>query len=206
MLQRNGSQNRTIGYATGGAIGWQNKFIIKEEELFNIVSIDPYASYPQGNGMKAFMLPMKAGAISGLITVDIALTGSGAMGVNIEGTSTISIDTNEPSMGLIVSGVGSSTFEVTSSADAIAILYGIGSSTFTIGLNHLAMFVDADGYASASLGLVGAAYGTISALGYMGGDTVDDATLTPASIWSYDLRTLTIDVATKGDVYAASFL
>ena len=36
------------------------------------------------------------------------------------------------------------------------------------------------------------AYGTISA--------------TLASIWSYDLRTLTIDVATKGDVYGSKFM
>lgn len=206
MLQRNGSQNITIGYATGGAIGWQNKFIIKEEELFNIVSIDPYASYPQGDGMKAFMLPMKAGAISGRIDINAYTTASGSMGINIEGTVSVSIDSNTPAMGLIVSGTGSSFVTLTSDASAIATLNGTGTASFTIGLNHLAMYVDADGYASASLGVVGNAYGTLSAIGVMSGDTVDSVALTPAAIWSYDLRTLSVNVATKGDVYAASFL
>lgn len=164
------------------------------------------ADFPSGYGFDGYQGAGKSGNIGCMEFSYITASASGSMGINIEGSTSISIDNNEPAMGLIVSGIGSTTLEVTSTANAIATLNGVASTTFTISLNHLAMYVDADGYASASLGVVGNAYGALSAVGYMSGDTIDDATLTPASIWSYDLRTLSVDIATKGDVYASKFM
>lgn len=190
---------------TGGVINntnWMNPSLA----MVGVYTFDKKSSLPNGYGGKAFYLPMKAGGVSTSERVSIALTGSGAMGINIEGSSSFTVDNNTPNMGLIVSGIGTSTFDVSSTASAVATLNGIGSSIFVIGLNHLAMYVDADGYASASLGVVGNAYGTLSAIGVMSGDTIDSVALTPAAIWSYDLRTLSVNVATKGDVYAAAML
>jgi hypothetical protein len=100
-----------------------------------------------------------------------------------------------------VSGQGTTSFNVTAQASSIAVLYAIGSTTFTMSLNHLASFVDAYGWANCALGIAVSPTGTLTAIAIMEGDTIDDTVLTPASIWAYKP-----DVATKGDVYASSFL
>lgn len=201
MLQRNGSQYRTIGYATGGLSAWQNKFIVKEEELFLLALLSPYASYPQGYGMRAISLPIKTGGISGRTTIGVTASANGSMGINIEGSSTISTTFANADGILVVSGEGTASFNITTDASSIAVLYATGSTTFNMNLNHLASFVDAYGWANCNLGMVVNLTGALTAIAIMEGDTVDDTVLTPASIWAYKP-----DVATKGDVYAASFL
>lgn len=192
MLQRNGSQNRTIGYATGGLVGWQNKFIIKEEELFNIVSIDPYASYPQGNGMRAFMLPMKAGGISGRIDISVTSTASGSMGINIEGSADTSVFMGNADGILVVSGSGTAQSIITADGNMIAVLYAVGNATVSVNLNHLTSFVDAYGWANCELSLVANAQGSLTAIAVCSGDTVDETTnLTAKDVWEYYQRSLT---------------
>ena len=189
----------------GGVINntnWMNPSIA----MVGVDTFDKTTSLPNGYGGKAFYLPMKAGGVSTSERVSIALTGSGAMGINIEGSASFLFDTNTPSGEMIVSGIGSTTVSMTSTANSIATLNGIASASFTIGLNHLAMYLNAKGYAGASLGILGTTTGTISALGTLAGSTVDATGLTPASVWSYGNRVLTIDVATKGDVYASAFM
>jgi hypothetical protein len=201
MLQCNGSQYRTIGYATGGMSAWQNKFIIKEEELFLLVLLSPYASYPQGYGMRAISLPIKTGSVSGRTTIDLTTAASGSMGINIEGTAIISTTFADADGILIVSGEGSTLFDVTTEASAIAVLYATGTASVSMSLNHLTSYVDAYGWAGCNLGMVVSPTGTLTAIAIMGGDTIDDTLLTPASIWAYKT-----DIATKGDVYAAKFI
>jgi hypothetical protein len=201
MLQRNGSQYRTIGYATGGLSAWQNKFIVKEEELFLLALLSPYASYPQGYGMRAISLPIKTGGMSGRATVDLVTIANGSMGINIEGNSTISTTFANADGILVVSGSGTASFNVTAGASSIAVLYGIGSTSFSMSLNHLASFVDAYGWANCALGMAVSPTGTLTAIAIMEGDTIDDTVLTPQAIWAYKP-----DVATKSDVFNAAML
>jgi hypothetical protein len=147
-----------------------------------------------------------SGGLSSFVMNNITTTANGAMGINIEGSTSFIFDTNTPLGEMIVSGIGIALSSITTTANAIATLSGVGSTTFVIGLNHLAMYVDADGYASANLEVLGNTQGTISALGTLAGSIVDATGLTPASVWSYGNRVLTIDVATKGDVYASAFM
>lgn len=189
----------------GGVINntnWMNPSIA----IVGVYTFDKKSSLPNGYGGKAFYLPLKAGGVSSFVMNNITTTANGAMGINIEGSTSFLFDTNTPSGEMIVSGVGSSTVSMTTTANSIATLNGTASASFTIGLNHLAMYLDADGYASANLGILGTTTGTISALGTLAGSTVDTTGLTPASVWSYGNRVLTIDVATKGDIYASAFM
>lgn len=149
------------------------------------------ASIPEGYGGKAYILPTKAGGISTDERISIITTGSGAMGINIEGTSSFLIDTNTPDGSLIVSGLGATTFAFTTVGNTTASLNGVASTTFSFSLNHLAMYLDAYGFATASLDLLTSGNGTLRAIAICGGSTVDTSGLSPASIWSYSDRTLT---------------
>ena len=163
-------------------------------------------SIPEGYAGKSYMMPYVAGGVSGLDVSTITSQASGAMGVNGEASTDISVIFANADAQLIVSGFGSAALSTTAQGSVIASLSGVGSTTFSFSLNHLAMFVDAYGYASASLALVTSGNGTLRAIAICGGSTVDTSELSPASIWAYGDRTLTIDVATKGDVYASAFL
>ena len=159
------------------------------------------ASIPEGYGGKATILPFKAGGISTDDRSTITLSGYGAMGVNIEGSSSLSIDTNKPSGELIVSGSGTTTFVITTEGNTTASLNGSGSTTFSFSLNHLAMYLNAYGHANANIDVLTTGSGTLTAIAICSGSTVDTTGLTPASIWAYQPN-----VALKSDVYAAKFL
>ena len=194
-----GTRYRTLGTNIGGASVLSSKFSIKEEEWFGVTRISEYAGYPQGYGGKSFAMPLTSGAIS--VREDIILTSnaSGAMGVNAEGTASFELPVANASLELIVSGEGGTTFAITTEGNTTASLNGIASTTFSFSLNHLAMFVDAYGYATANLDLLTTGSGTLKAIAICGGSTVDTSGLTPASIWNYQDRTLTaLDVEVSG--------
>ena len=195
----NNSRYQTVGTLIGGQHVLSNKFKIKEEEWFGVTRISDTAGYPQGYGAKSFAMPLTAGAVS--VREDISITSNayGAMGVNGEATITIEFPVANADAQLIVSGLGSTSFEITSSGSVVASLSGVGSTTFSFSLNHLAMFVDAYGWASAQLDTVTSCSGTLRAIAIMSGTTVDTSGLTPASIWNYQNRTLTaLDVEVSG--------
>ena len=195
----NNSRYQTVGTLIGGQHVLSNKFKIKEEEWFGVTRISDTAGYPQGYGANSFAMPLTAGAVS--VREDISITSNayGAMGVNGEATITIEFPVANADAQLIVSGLGSTSFEVTSTGSVVASLSGVGSTTFTISLNHLAMFVDAYGFAIAQLNLLTSCSGTLTAKAICGGSTVDTSGLTPASIWNYQNRTLTaLDVEVSG--------
>ncbi|MDD2273929.1 MAG: hypothetical protein PHH29_16920 [Desulfuromonadaceae bacterium] len=154
-------------------------------------SFNSKASIPDGYVDKAYILPIKAGSLSARNDSAITISGSGAMGVNGEATVTIEFPVANADAQLIVSGLGSTSFEVTSTGSVVASLSGVGSTTFTISLNHLAMFVDAYGFAIAQLNMLTSGSGTLTGKAICGGSTVDTSGLSPASIWSYSDRTLT---------------
>ena len=186
-----GTRYRTLGTNIGGASVLSSKFRIKEEEWFGVTRINEYAGYPQGYGGKSFAMPLTSGAIS--VREDIILTSnaSGAMGVNAEGTASFELPVANASLELIVSGEGSTTFVITTEGNTTASLNGVASTTFSFSLNHLAMYLDAYGFATANLDLLTSGNGTLMAIAICGGSTVDTSVLSPASIWSYSDRTLT---------------
>ena len=199
MLQSNYSKLITTGSNIGGLSAVSNKFFIKENEWFGVTRISETAGYPEGYGSKSFAMPLKSGSISTLADVDLFASGSGAMGVNGEASTTISVSAGDLVGELIVSGAGSTTLTMTAEGSVVASLNGVGSTTFTINLNHLAMFVDAYGYAIAQLNLLTSGSGTLTGKAICGGSTVDTSGLTPASIWAYGDRTLTaLDVEVSG--------
>ena len=198
MLLRNGSQSVTVGVSTGGQSPWQSIRIIKEEEWFGVTRINEYASYPQGYGNNAFAMALSAGAISSRDDLAITTSASGAMGVNGEASTDISVIFANADAQLIVSGFGSAALSTTAQGSVIASLSGVASATFSFSMNHLAMFVDAYGYASANLDLVTSGNGTLRAIAICGGTTVDTSGLTPASIWAYQDRTLTSSSGSGG--------
>ena len=218
MLQPNHSKLICQGNNIGaGAI--PSLFYIKEPEWFGVTRISETAGYPEGYGAKSFVMPLKSGSISTLADVDLFASGSGSMGINIEATSDLSFFFGDAYGDLIVSGEGSASFEVTTSGNVIAGLFGIASSSISFTASNNSVF--ADGYASAQLDIVTNGHGQLTAIAVCGGNSVDVSGLTPASIWSYGDRTLTsIDIevsgltveehnklmstSTKSDVYNAS--
>ena len=223
MLQINYSKLITTGSNIGGLSSVSNKFFIKENEWFGVTRINETAGYPEGYGGKSFAMPLKSGSISSFVELDINASAGGAMGVNIEGSSSITLPVANASLELIVSGFGSTSLSLTLKGNTTAVLNGSASTTFSFSLNHLAMFLDAYGYAIANLNLITTGNGTLTAKAICSGSTVDTSGLTPASIWGYQDRTLTaldvevsgltteehnklMSVATKGDVWAAAFV
>lgn len=64
MLQSNYSRLITVGNNTGGLSSLSNKFFLKESEWVGIVRVGQLAGYPQGYGVKSFVLPLTSGAVS----------------------------------------------------------------------------------------------------------------------------------------------
>ena len=203
MLVRNRSNfNQVVAEYTGGASFLGNsEFRKAATRQLDALSFGSKASFPDGYVSKGYAMPMKAGGISAWEYLSLSASGSGAMGVNGEATITIEFPVANADAQLIVSGLGSTSFEITSSGSVVASLSGVGSTTFSFSLNHLAMFVDAYGFALAQLNLLTSGSGTLTAKAICGGTTVDVTGLTPASIWAYKP-----DVALKSDVYAAALL
>ena len=197
MLQSNYSKLITTGSNIGGLSAVSNKFFIKENEWFGVTRINETAGYPEGYGSKSFAMPLKSGSISTLADVDLFASGSGSMGINIEATSDLSLFFGDAYGDLIVSGVCTASFEVTTTGNVIAGLFGIASSSISFTASNNSVF--ADGYASAQLDIVTNGQGQLTAIAICGGNSVDVSGLTPASIWSYGDRTLTsIDIEVSG--------
>lgn len=171
----------------------------RDEIILGLGSFSLKASAPDGYGIIGYEKAIRDGNISAKENISVSSTASGAMGVNAEATITIEFPVANADAQLIVSGLGSTSFEITSTGSVVASLNGVGSTTFSFSLNHLAMFVDAYGFAIAQLNLLTSGSGTLTAKAICGGTTVDTSGLTPASIWNYQDRTLTaLDVEVSG--------
>lgn len=199
MLQRNYSQLITTGSNIGGLSAVSNKFFIKENEWFGVTRISETAGYPEGYGAKSFAMPLTSGAMSAREDITITSNASGAMGVNAEGSASFELPVANASLELIVSGQGSTTFTITTEGNTTASLNGVASTTFSFSLNHLAMYLNAYGYANANIDVLTTGSGTLRAIAICSGSTIDTSVLTPASIWAYQDRTLTaFDVEVSG--------
>lgn len=171
----------------------------RDEIILGLGSFDLKASSPDGYGLIGYEKAIKAGNISAKENITVTQYASGAMGINTEATADISAFMGNADGQLIVSGYGTTTLSTSASGSVVASLSGQASTSFTISMNHLAMFVDAYGWASAQLDMVTSCSGTLRAIAIMSGTTVDTSGLTPASIWNYQDRTLTaLDVEVSG--------
>lgn len=190
MLQPNHSKLICQGNNIGaGAI--PSLFYIKEPEWFGVTRISETAGYPEGYGAKSFVMPLKGGSVSSMVDIILTSNASGAMGINAEGTASFELPVANASLELIVSGQGSTTFAITTEGNTTASLNGVASTSFSFSLNHLAMYLDAYGFAITQLNLLTSGSGTLTGKAICGGSTVDTSGLTPASIWSYSTRELT---------------
>lgn len=157
------------------------------------------SDFPSGYGFDGFQGAAKAGNMGSTKFLEVTANAQGTMGVNLEGTSSISFSCGDAIGELIVSGSGNVGIAISAEGGVVASLNGAGSTTFTVSMNHLAMFVDAYGFASAQLDLITSGSGTLRAIAICSGSTVDVSGLTPASIWAYGDRTLTaLDVEVSG--------
>lgn len=190
MLLGNGViTNKLPLFYSGGVqvnTNWQ-----RDELIVGFGAFDLKASTPNGYGLTGYEKAIKAGNISAVNNITMTSTASGAMGVNAEATADITTFLMDADLQLIVSGYGSTSLSTTASGDVVASLSGEASTTFTITMNHLAMYVDAYGFASANLDLITSGSGTLRAIAICSGSSVDNTLLSPKTIWEYDNRTLT---------------
>jgi hypothetical protein len=194
------SQLQTLGSQIGGSHAITSRMKLTEVEwIAGVQQFGNEVGYPQGYAAKSFVMPLKAGSISTNDKLSITTSASAAMGVNAEASASVSTFMANADLELIVSGYGEANIALGASGSVVASLSGQASSSFTITMNHLAMYVDAFGFASANLNLLTESNGSLSATAACIGSTVDTSGLTPASIWRYANRTLTsIDVEVSG--------
>lgn len=171
----------------------------RDEIILGLGSFNLKASAPDGYGIIGYEKAIRNGNISAKENISVSSTASGAMGVNAEATTDISVIFANADAQLIVSGFGDATLSLSADGSVVASLSGQGSATFSFTMSHLAMYVDAYGYAVAQLNMLTSGSGTLTGKAICGGSTVDTSGLTPASIWNYQDRTLTaLDVEVSG--------
>ena len=149
---------------------------------------DPLASVPSGNRpSQAWIMARTSGGMSSRNVANLTVTvgGSGAMGVNGVGSSTLTF-VADATGGLIASAIGSATFTVTASGSALATLNAVGSATFTLTTSGT---MGALAWGEGAAGLTVSATLTSYAKGLMVGSTIDTSTLTAdqvaSAVWNY---------------------
>lgn len=94
---------------------------------------DDLASVPSGGRHPVvWIMPRKAGGLASRFEGDFAIgaSGSGAMGLNADGSASFTISFAPASGDLVVSGAGTASFTITTTANAVATLNGTGSASF----------------------------------------------------------------------------
>jgi hypothetical protein len=203
MLLGNGNLLNKLPLAQIGGVASNSRHLNVSMPMVGTGLFDNKTAIPNGYGGRAIVLPMKAGGISGSSTITLTPIGSGALGMNGVGSATVVLTTSGIGS-LISSGTGTATLSLTASGVGSASIYGIGVANISLSASNAlspSAIGHCEGYSSLSI----QSNGTITAKGHMIGSTIDTTSLTPATIWSYDNRTLTTDVATKGDVWGSKF-
>ena len=144
---------------------------------------DKKAGVADGNRPPAtWSMALAAGGMSSrnFAGLSVTTTASGALGLPAEGSASFTIDFAPATGGLIVSGSGTASFAITTTAEVRAALSGSGSASFTISTNTPQL--GALGWASGSGAFSVSATLQSYAVGYMQGSTVDNTTLTADAI------------------------
>ena len=146
---------------------------------------DPLSATPDGHlSPSAWVLPITGGGMSSynMARVTIDASGSGAMGLPIEGATSFSIVFADAAGQLISSGSGTASFTFGATGDIQAVLNAIGSASFTITTNTPQLL--ALGWVEGTANMAYAATLTAYALGNMVGSTEDTSTTVNANIVS----------------------
>jgi len=174
------------------------------------------------SGSYAWLQPMVAGGLSASRTANLGITGtaSGALGRNIEGSSTITFDVPNASLQLIVSASGDASFSITTTAEIAGALQALGAayitwtagvqapiqspiagdSTFSIVTNSPLLGAIASGIASATITMTGE--GTVRATGSLSGDITPYTELSPQTLSSAVWEALAANFGTAGTMGA----
>ena len=140
-----------------------------------------FCAYPSGHlSPSAWALPRKAGAISSrnYAGLTLGLAGSGAMGVNGVGTTSITFGITGTGA-LIVSGAGTANFTITATGNAVATLNANGTAGITFATTGaIGALANANATATITINGVLAPY----AVGFMSGSTVDASVVTPSTV------------------------
>jgi hypothetical protein len=143
------------------------------------------ASVPDGNrNPVAWVMPSKAGGLSSRNSAGLTVSPSanGAMGLPGTGTVSFSIDFDPATGGLISSGTGAASFEVTGTATVLATRSGDGSASMSITTNT--PLLGALGWVTAEGAFSVTSTMQSYARGFMTGSTVDTSTIVNANIVS----------------------
>ena len=146
---------------------------------------DPLSAIPNGHlSPSAWVLPITGGGLSSynMARVTIDASGSGAMGVPIDGSTSFSIVFADAAGELISSGSGTASFTFGATGDIQAVLNAIGSASFTITTNTPELL--ALGWIQGTADMAYSATLTAYAVGNMVGSTEDTSTTVNANIVS----------------------
>lgn len=133
-------------------------------------------------GSFAWMPAPKAGGIGAPRTADFAFSGlaSGAMGRNIEGTTTFVFTVPDADLQLVVSATGDATITFTQSGNLVGAIAAAGTTSFTLAAGTVDIGALVDALASASFAFSTST--TIRATGELAGDILPYTELSPESL------------------------
>lgn len=171
----------------GGALAMQRSFWGRTE-LRNITAgeglDDNLGGIPYGHRHpSAWLLPQSPGALSAFTSSRAQLTASPlnlAAGRNLVGSTTVTWSVGPSLLELVVSATGSATVTFTVSGTAAAALSASGSTTVTFSAGPSTLGAIIDALASATVTFTNSA--TPRAVGYLAGDVLPYATLSPENM------------------------
>ncbi len=173
-------------WAQQGAL---RNFYAGEATVVSGASIASLSCYPSGVRHPAsWSMPTKAGGLSARNEAQITLSGSasGALGRNIEGSTSITVGVADAALQLIVSASGSAVIAFSGAGTLAGALAAAGTAaiTFTVDDATLGAIVSATGTATVSL----ASDATLTAIGHLAGDITPYTELSPenlaAAVWN----------------------
>ena len=131
----------------------------------------------------SWMLPQKAGNMSARYTANLAISGAALAvgGVTTDAITSFTFTVDPAAGELISSGGGSASFTISALPLLLtASISGDGAASFVISTNTPLLGAEASAIGSGAFSVTGTL--TPYAIGIMGGSTVDNATLTAASL------------------------
>jgi len=203
-LLQNGYRHNLTGKLFGGTsldganpsvhVYWGHRAAANRNILAGEGITDSLASVPNGNRpSQAWIMARVSGGMSSRNSANLTVTagGSGAMGVNIDGTADMTFSA-EGTAQLIASASGSATFAVTASGSVLAVLNAAGSASFA--LTTFAT-IGAKAWGEGAAIMTVTATMTSYAKGNMIGSTIGGGAVTnesvAAAVWVNPTRTLT---------------
>ena len=187
-------------YTTGSAgfndrANWNKPGMMRNRGNLTLSLLWKYDAIPSGMyAGRAFFAPQTAGRIVTRTPIAVNATAVGALGVPASATASFAINAATIG-GLIAGGVANATITINGSATIAGLAAGSASGSFAINAAAIAG-ATAWGVSNATMTITGTAIGY--GRGYMQASTVDNTTLTPASITQAVWSAVAADYAATG--------